>query len=211
MLNASLKDHKLEASERRSLRELASVVDQDLLLKDAFDIARASLSNGAPQADILEWLEDVSRLSVKKNARTEAHFSPGADCRNRIAGAIGSARSQLDICVFTITDDLLVDALFAADARGVRIRIISDNDKALDRGSDVSRLRQGNIQVRLDRSEDHMHHKFALLDGEALLNGSYNWTRSAFQRNRENILVTENTFLVDHFQVEFDRLWDFLA
>lgn len=211
MLKASLKDHKLQADERRTLRELATVVDQDLLLKDAFDLARATLSEGAPQGDVFEWLEDVSRLSVKKTKRAEAHFSPGADCRNRIAGAIGSARDQLDICVFTITDDRLVDALFAAEARGVKIRIISDNDKALDMGSDVERLRRGSIQVRLDRSEDHMHHKFALIDGEALLNGSYNWTRSAFQRNRENILITENTLLVDHFQDEFDRLWDFLA
>ena len=29
------------------------------------------------------------------------------------------------------------------------------------------------------RRDGHMHHKFAIFDGERLINGSYNWTRGA--------------------------------
>ena len=35
------------------------------------------------------------------------------------------------------------------------------------------------VAVRIDRSEHHMHHKFALFDDAILATGSYNWTRSA--------------------------------
>jgi len=56
----------------------------------------------------------------------------------------------------------------------------------------------------------HMHHKFAIMD-ETLLTGSYNWTRSAAQRNYENILVTEERGLLREFTKEFDQLWSKFA
>jgi cardiolipin hydrolase len=42
---------------------------------------------------------------------------------------LSSARSSLDVCVFTITCDEIAEALLAAQKRGVRVRIISDNDQ----------------------------------------------------------------------------------
>ncbi len=56
-----------------------------------------------------------------------------------------------------------------------------------------------------------MHHKFAISDNDLLLNGSYNWTRSACTENNENILVSNNAKLVQSFQNEFNRLWDSLS
>lgn len=56
-----------------------------------------------------------------------------------------------------------------------------------------------------------MHHKFAIFDGEILVNGSYNWTRSANDFNAENILVTGDPDLVAAFQREFDALWELAA
>jgi phosphatidylserine/phosphatidylglycerophosphate/cardiolipin synthase-like enzyme len=56
-----------------------------------------------------------------------------------------------------------------------------------------------------------MHHKFAVADGDLLLTGSYNWTRSASTENNENIIVSNNTPLVKQFQQEFDKMWRALA
>ncbi len=52
-----------------------------------------------------------------------------------------------------------------------------------------------------------MHHKFALFDGRTLLNGSYNWTRSAFTQNEENVVVGSDERLVAVFQEQFDKMW----
>lgn len=42
----------------------------------------------------------------------------------------------------------------------------------------------------------HMHHKFAVIDGRLLVNGSFNWTRQAVLYNQENCVVTDNPQLV---------------
>ena len=39
------------------------------------------------------------------------------------------------------------------------------------------------------------------------MTGSYNWTRSAAEHNRENLAVTDDRRLVAAFSEEFERLW----
>jgi len=87
------------------------------------------------------------------------------------------------------------------------VRIVTDNDKEFDAGSDIAQLRQAGVPVAVDRTDAHMHHKFALFDGTWLLNGSYNWTRSAAQFNEENLVVHNDPGLVRQFQAQFDTLW----
>ena len=94
-----------------------------------------------------------------------------------------------------------------AQARGVKIRIISDNDKSLDSGSDLTYLSKSGIDCRLDRTDAHMHHKFAISDQDLLLTGSYNWTRAAAAENDENIVITNNSRLVRSFTRKFEEIW----
>lgn len=54
----------------------------------------------------------------------------------------------------------------------------------------------------------HMHHKFALVDGKKLITGSLNWTLTAVQSNKENVMITEEPALVQPYQQEFQRLWE---
>src|SRR6185312_11991251 len=142
---------------------------------------------------------------------TEAHFSPGEHCPCRIAQLFGRAVGKVDVCVFTITDDRITSAVIDAHRRGVAIRIITDNDKANDEGSDIVRLDEAGIPVRVDRTEYHMHHKFAVFDDSILLTGSYNWTRGAARFNNENFIVTTEPRLISPFANSFEQLWNKLA
>jgi phosphatidylserine/phosphatidylglycerophosphate/cardiolipin synthase-like enzyme len=110
--------------------------------------------------------------------------------------------------VFTITDDSIKDAIVAAHRRKVSIRIISDNEKAEDLGSDIDQLARIGIPVRVDQSEYHMHHKYAIFDRSRLLTGSYNWTRSAANCNEENFIITSDAVLLKSFRTSFEQLWD---
>ncbi|MCE3254496.1 MAG: hypothetical protein K0Q67_3516, partial [Cellvibrio sp.] len=79
---------------------------------------------------------------------------------------------------------------------------------AQDLGSDIARLVGQGIDVRMDNTENHMHHKFAIVDKSILVNGSFNWTRSATDYNQENILVTNEPKLVAAYSGEFESLWN---
>ncbi|HIE0247791.1 TPA: phospholipase D-like domain-containing protein, partial [Pseudomonas aeruginosa] len=134
-------------------------------------------------------------------------FSPGEECRRKIRELCRQARQSLDICVFTISDDQLSAEILACHRRGVPVRIISDDDKQFDEGSDIHALREAGVPLRIDDSPFHMHHKFALVDGAWLLNGSFNWTRSASVNNEENLLVTDDAVLIGAYRREFEELW----
>ncbi|MCF6366157.1 MAG: phospholipase D-like domain-containing protein [Bacteroidales bacterium] len=139
---------------------------------------------------------------------TKIYFSPGHDCLNAITDVLKNAKRSANICVFTISDNRIVDAIKDMQLNGVNIKIISDNDKRYDKGNDIDYIasRLG-IDVKLDTTSAHMHHKFAVIDDEITITGSYNWTRSAETRNYENILVTDSKDVAKTYNKEFNKLW----
>jgi phosphatidylserine/phosphatidylglycerophosphate/cardiolipin synthase-like enzyme len=169
------------------------------------------LATPADTLDVLRWLEQVVKTLDAANEAapvvSSAYFSPGDTCLRRLRDLMRSCKATLDICVFTIADDRLTEAILECHARGVQVRVVSDDDKQHDSGSDIARLRAGGVAVRLDDSPYHMHHKFALVDGRLLANGSFNWTRSATEKNDENLVVTDDANLVRVFGLQFEKLW----
>ncbi len=217
LLRDSLNDASVSRSERRELKEIFPLIqgDRTALAKTrqlAFKLATEKIQETG-NYKAMEWLEDVIKLlySNEMSVKASSYFSPGKDCLNRICRFISEARQRIDICVFTITDDRITRKIEEALTKGIHIRIISDNTKSEDRGSDLDRLRGSGIECRFDKTSAHMHHKFAISDNDLLLNGSYNWTRSASTENNENILVSNNAKLVQSFQNEFNRLWSSLS
>jgi phosphatidylserine/phosphatidylglycerophosphate/cardiolipin synthase-like enzyme len=220
-LRATLDDGRLSRAEKQALLELLQETPLDdnrlaQLRSRAFKLARERATD--PRAgEALDWVEDFVKLTLQLAAPTRpvaesrACFSPGDGCLDMILGELGRARRSVDICVFTITDDRISSAILAAHSRRVALRIITDNDKQHDVGSDIERLRGAGIALKVDETEHHMHHKFALLDGARLLNGSYNWTRSAATFNEENLIVTSDAELVGVFTRQFQKMWDTLG
>lgn len=214
LLTQSIEDDFLSKAERKSLKELIveRPIDEhqlNFLRSKIYELANEKVTP-ANYKFMVEWIKDAnSALSAtnKPTSTSDAYFSPGDTCRNVIIQQIRSAVNQLQICVFTISDDLITDAIVTSHKRGTRIKIITDNDKSLDEGSDIEQLASTGIAVKIDRTPNHMHHKFMLVDGKALITGSYNWTRSAARFNHENILLTNEAGVVKSFMKEFDQLW----
>lgn len=224
LFTQSLADRKLSGGEKSALADwLARNVRTDqhrgLVRHHAFEVARSA----DPGADVIDWLEAVMKVvaplqtdsSKAVAAADEAFFAPGEACLQRIVSRFNGCRRQADVCVFTVTDDRISRAILDAHRRGVAVRIISDNEKQHDAGSDVQRFREAGIPVKVDDHRGpadaglngHMHHKFAIFDGTRLLNGSYNWTRGAADINFENVVDTADAALIAQFSAEFERLW----
>ena len=231
-LRESLEDHKLSRSEKSALADwLGKNVRTDqargLARHVAFGVARSAVATPVA-AEVIDWLEDVMKVLVPnvqpgtqgadapRSGEDLAFFAPGERCLQQIIHRLGQCRRSADICVFTITDNRITRAILDASRRGVKVRIISDNEKCHDPGSDIHQLRDAGIPVKLDNMRDrhdpgtsgHMHHKFAIFDHTRLINGSYNWTRGAADCNFENVVDTADARLIAAFGAEFERLWN---
>lgn len=214
-LRESVADLSLDNEEKFELRELGARLPADrvrYLRNRAFDLARElMLAQPARTLDALRWLEQVVKtldaVAEPPTLVSSAFFAPGDACLRKLRELCRSAKRSLDVCVYTISDDRLAEEILACHKRGIAVRVISDNDKKFDDGSDVLRLRELGVPVRVDDSPFHMHHKFALFDGRVLANGSFNWTRSATTSNEENLVVTDDANLVRSFSGHFEALW----
>lgn len=218
VLKQSFEDYVLSTEEKAEIQQALqnySRVDQLNFARNiAFKLVRKAIENNhATYYRALKWLEQVIktvdglRQSADGKRVTEALFSPGNRIVNRIKALLKTAKDSIDVCVFTISDDRLTEALLAAYHRGVLLRIITDNHKLHDLGSDINQLAKAGIPVRTDKHDSHMHHKFAIIDQSILINGSFNWTRSASKENQENIVVDSQSQLVEVFSRQFEKLW----
>ncbi len=213
-LKKSLDDDFVSKPERKTLdaalrNQPLDIIQLNLLRTKVFELASEKV-NDKNYRFVVDWIRDVSNTLASHPSTADksySYFSPGETCRNAIIQQLDEAKKQLKICVFTISDDAITESILRAHKRGVGIMIITDNDKSLDVGSDIEQISRAGVTVKMDRTTDHMHHKFMIADERALLTGSYNWTRSAARVNHENIIVTKEEGMVNSFLTEFDKLW----
>ena len=212
-LHKSLEDYYLSKSEKSTLK---SILAKEPLDDDAVNVLRTKVIELANEKVteknyrlVLQWMKEVNHLLQSAAAQqSRVFFSPGDACRNAIVQQMNISVRELKICVFTISDDAIARAIVNAHRKGVAIRIITDNDKSLDQGSDIAQLARSGIAVKMDVTRNHMHHKFMVSDKRNLITGSYNWTLSAARYNHENILLTKEAGVVEAFSKGFDELWE---
>ncbi len=217
-LRKTFEDFKLSNNEKYELTEVFDSFGGDLKLLNfsrnkAFEIVKENMRGpGEFHYQAVKWLERIVRAidasrPQPDTAEVDACFSPGTACASRLIALINGSKTSIDVCVFTISDDKISEALLRAHKRGVAVRIISDDDKSQDLGSDINRFIRSGLNVRMDDDPSHMHHKFAIFDQRTLVNGSFNWTRSASKYNREDIVINSNEELIGKFLTVFNTLW----
>ncbi|CAK9817636.1 Mitochondrial cardiolipin hydrolase [Anthophora quadrimaculata] len=120
---------------------------------------------------------------------------------------INRAKRNLDVCMYTLTCQLLLNAIVNAHKRGVLVRIIMDHRMACNQEMQIGLFYNNGVPIRLDDLGVLMHHKFAVVDNDIVITGSVNWTMSGFFGNFEHLLVTNHCVLVQPFVNEFNKLW----
>lgn len=214
-ISDSLKDNFLSREESHEIFKILSTTY--LSPKERVELIKYATRLAQEKADatnfsyVLKWLKKVNAVlgdfgSDEKH--NNAYFSHEDDIRQEIIRTIDATKKTLDICLFTISDNPIADAIVRKKQENVKVRVITDDEKMMDKGSDIFRLKAKGIPVRIDESNSLMHHKFAIMDDQKLLSGSYNWTRTAAEVNNENIIITDNFRIVTSFRNEFERLWN---
>ncbi len=158
--------------------------------------------------EAIHWLKECFKVIDQNAFRIhKVYFSPGTEISEALIDVLKKANVTADICVFSITDAALAKEILNCYKRGVKVRIITDDQKIFDRGSEIQWMKGKGIDIKIDHSQYHMHNKFGVIDERIVFTGSFNWTYTASKHNQENLLVTTNHAIVEQFSGEFDRLW----
>lgn len=138
---------------------------------------------------------------------SSVYFSEQDDLTAVMTDEMATAGQTLDVAVYTFTSEPIRDALIDAAARGVAVRAVIDTWEAND--AIVSSLNDTGVKVKRKAgfAGGIMHNKFAVIDGQSVLTGSFNWTYAADEQNDENLLLLSDKALAGQYGDEFDRLW----
>jgi len=147
-------------------------------------------------------------LPVGAQAATiENAFSPEQGATDLIVRTIGEAHRSICIAAYYFTSYPMAEALVAAHARGVDIKLVMDSHQKNRRVIDY--LTDNGVSTRTNNHYAIMHDKFMIIDGQTLETGSFNFTRAAEYKNAENVLVVRDSpAVLESYARQWSRLWD---
>jgi phospholipase D len=128
-----------------------------------------------------------ARKAAGAPAAVSVCFAPEEDCAAFAVAAIDRARRQILVNAYNLTTGAgIVEALVRARARGVDVELIADKRTPCERNTGVDALAAAGAPIWIDRAVPIAHAKTMVIDSNATLMGSYNWTRNA-ARNSEDL------------------------
>ncbi len=141
--------------------------------------------------------------------RLDTYFSPDDGTADEIIDIILSTEESIYFLAFSFTSDDIAAVLIQQADQGVTVSgVFEEGQYRSNRGTEYDNLREAGLDVRLDGNNRNMHHKLFIIDGEIVITGSYNFSRSAEERNDENTLVIYNAEIAELFLKEFDRVFE---
>lgn len=204
----SLMHHKFMVLDRKSTWFGSTNLSQTELGKDYN--ANVSILVDSPElasyftAEFQQMFHD-RRYSIhkKKHAQPTLRFTDGTTLNvyfspqdkpldNAIIPFIDQAERSLEIAMFYLTYNPVIDALIQAQARGVKVRIITDATAARQSYQRNTEMRRQAIDVRVENWGGKMHMKSAIRDGRDVVIGSANWTQAGHESNDEHLVIVRN-------------------
>jgi cardiolipin synthase len=130
----------------------------------------------------------------------------GREGLKRLIQLIDSAQKTVRVAMFTWTHSALTEAIIRAHRRGIDVEVVLDRGQAQGVCQQcVKTLQAGGVEPKLSSGLGLLHHKFAWIDEEVLVNGSANWTQAAFTRNSDCFLILHQ--LTELQNAKMKTLW----
>ena len=150
---------------------------------------------------------------------------PAEVIAGRVTSFLAGARRSLDLALYDVrlpgaVGDAVADAIRAAHARGVQVRIVFNQD---ERPEDDGERPFFPAPPRTDRHvletlgvpvkpipgwRDLMHHKYVVRDGSSVWTGSMNWTLDSWTRQENAVAVVTSDGVAAAYARNFTELWD---
>ena len=170
------------------------------------NVASQKKNFGAYQRIIQFFLKEYYK---PKPSICEVYFFPNAKNEKYLIEMLRTCMKSLDIAIFSLTGDNFAKAVIEVFNRGIKVRVIADDECIKNYGSDVYKLAAAGIPCKTDSSAQyHMHNKYAIIDESVIVTGSFNWTSQAISNNQENLLFYQDKNIAEQYTKEYNNLWN---
>jgi len=149
----------------------------------------------------------VTAASQVQRSDIQVFFSRVDNPQAAIGQALDGAGQTVHIAMYYFTDSKLAEAVVRAHQRGVQTYVYLDRSQIQQPYAQTHYLATSGVPVRISSNSAIMHNKFAIIDGSTVITGSYNWTKSAYQRNDENLLIIHRPDVAQRYMQRFAGLW----
>lgn len=130
-------------------------------------------------------------------------FTPNLKCQQLIIKELDASKHSIFVQAYSFTDPQITDALIRAKKRNVDINILLDKSNARNRLLPL--LLNNDINVHIDAPSGIAHNKIIIIDEKVLITGSYNFSKAAYRRNTENLLIIRNTEMIEQYLQNYHK------
>jgi phosphatidylserine/phosphatidylglycerophosphate/cardiolipin synthase-like enzyme len=122
---------------------------------------------------------------------------------------INNTNNELNIAIYNLDNENIVDAISAAAERGVSIRILADGENTENDDSKeiFKELKTLNIPIKIN-TDEKMHLKLTISDNQTVVTGSFNYTKESAKDSQEILLTVADSDLASSMNGTFNELWN---
>jgi len=120
------------------------------------------------------------------------YFSPKGGCTDAIINELKQAKESIFVQAYSFTSEPIAQALTDAHKRGVKVEIILDKGQRTAKYTQANVVAQTGIPTYIDRKHAIAHNKIMIIDSKVIITGSFNFSKSAEEKNAENLLIIKD-------------------
>jgi cardiolipin hydrolase len=131
----------------------------------------------------------------------------------RIGAEMGDAKKEIVASIYLFTSWDIEAALVAALGRGVKVSVLVDAQQAGYGESLLYDLRKHGARLKLVKLHgsgilaEKFHDKYAVIDGQTVITGSFNWAPNQDRYGWDNLVVLHDATLAKNYLGDFAAIW----
>jgi phosphatidylserine/phosphatidylglycerophosphate/cardiolipin synthase-like enzyme len=155
------------------------------------------------------YAQSVSTTTLKNTQVDWSFTKAGQHPEKLLIDVIKSAKSSLDIAIYSLTYPNIVQAIKDAKKRGVAVRVISDKIQSSGKAQKeaLKILGSAGIPIKINTHSGLMHLKVTIADKKIATTGSFNYSKAASTSNDEVLMVVHDATVAKSFADQFEAMW----
>ena len=144
-------------------------------------------------------------LGATAGPPVEVYFSPHGGCTAAVVRELNAAERTVLVQAYSFTSKDIAAALVQAHKRGVHVEIILDKSQRTERYSSADFVSRAGIPTFIDAKHAIAHNKVMVIDGTAVITGSFNFTKAAEEDHAENLVILRGKALSDQYRDNWQK------